>query len=211
MSEEDLAMKPAASNAFALFANRFIFALSVIAAVSAAPGPAGADEASTAFIRALGNQAVSVIRSDMPLASKAADFRRMIHEDFDLTGICRFCARPILACRESGCDHWGPPLWSCAHSSFRYCGDDGEAARPFSRRRAPVFPHARQRHQAAAFERDGIWLLAAIDLLLLIEVSTSRPGPDNAAGGTPHGKQASFRTADQHLGEAATLPSRRQR
>lgn len=47
-----------------------------------------------AFIGALGNQAVSVLRSDMPLASKAAYFRRMIHQDFDLTGICRFVLRP---------------------------------------------------------------------------------------------------------------------
>jgi hypothetical protein len=71
-------MKPAASTAFALFAKRYIFVLSVIAALSATPGLAGADEASAAFIRDLGNQAVLVIRSDMPLASKAAYFRRMI-------------------------------------------------------------------------------------------------------------------------------------
>lgn len=79
---------------FALFAKRFIAALTVIAAVSAAPRPAAADEAPVAFIGALGNQAVSVIRSDMPLASKAAYFRRMIHQDFDLTGVCRFVLGP---------------------------------------------------------------------------------------------------------------------
>jgi phospholipid transport system substrate-binding protein len=77
-----------------LFAKRFIAALTVIAAISAAPRPAAADETPVAFISALGNQAVSVIRSDMPLASKAAYFRRMIHQDFDLTGICRFVLGP---------------------------------------------------------------------------------------------------------------------
>ena len=79
---------------FALFAKRFIAALTLIAAVSATPRPAAADEAPVAFIGALGNQAVSVLRSDMPLASKAAYFRRMIRQDFDLTGICRFVLGP---------------------------------------------------------------------------------------------------------------------
>jgi phospholipid transport system substrate-binding protein len=87
-------MKHTANTGPALFAKRFISVLSVITAVSAAPGPAEADEASIAFIRALGNQAVSVIRSDMPVTSKAAYFDRMIHEDFDLTGICRFVLGP---------------------------------------------------------------------------------------------------------------------
>jgi phospholipid transport system substrate-binding protein len=87
-------MKPATDGAFALFAKRFILALAVIASVSAMARPAAADEAPVAFIGALGNQAVSVIRSDMPLASKAAYFRRMIHQDFDLTGICRFVLGP---------------------------------------------------------------------------------------------------------------------
>jgi hypothetical protein len=47
-----------------------------------------------AFIRALGNQSASVIRSEMPLAENAAYFRQMIHRDFDLTGICRFVLAP---------------------------------------------------------------------------------------------------------------------
>ena len=87
-------MKPTTNTASALFAKRFILALTVIAAVSAMARPAAADETAVAFIGALGNQAVSVIRSDMPLASKAAYFRRMIHQDFDLTGICRFVLGP---------------------------------------------------------------------------------------------------------------------
>jgi hypothetical protein len=52
-----------------LFVKRFILALTVIAAVSATPHLAAADEAPVAFIGALGNQAVSVLRSDMPLAT----------------------------------------------------------------------------------------------------------------------------------------------
>jgi phospholipid transport system substrate-binding protein len=87
-------MKPTTNAAFALFTKRFILALTVIAAVSAMPRRAAADEAPVAFIGALGNQAVSVIRSDMPLPSKAAYFHRMIHQDFDLTGICRFVLGP---------------------------------------------------------------------------------------------------------------------
>jgi phospholipid transport system substrate-binding protein len=87
-------MKPATDSAFVLFAKRFILALAVIASVSATPRPAAADEAPVAFIGVLGNQAVLVLRSDMPLASKAAYFRRMIHQDFDLTGICRFVLGP---------------------------------------------------------------------------------------------------------------------
>ena len=35
-----------------------------------------------------------MIRSDMQLAEKASYFRRMIHQDFDLTGICRFVLDP---------------------------------------------------------------------------------------------------------------------
>ena len=84
------AVKPAAARAFVLFVRGSILALTVIAGVLAPPRSAAADDAPIAFIRALGNQALSVIRSDMPLAEKAAYFRQMIHRDFDLTGICRF-------------------------------------------------------------------------------------------------------------------------
>jgi hypothetical protein len=40
-----------------------------------------------------------VIRSDMQLAEKASYFHRVIHRDFDLTGICRFVLGPIGASR----------------------------------------------------------------------------------------------------------------
>ena len=88
------AVKPAAGNAFVLFVRGSILAVTVIAGVLAPPRSAAADDAPIAFIRALGDQAVSVIRSDMPLAEKAAYFRQMIHRDFDLTGICRFVLGP---------------------------------------------------------------------------------------------------------------------
>ena len=89
------AVKPAASTAFALFAKGFALALAVIAGLSAAPHSAAADDAPVAFIRALGGQAVSVIRRpDIPLATKAAYFDQMVRQDFDVTGICRFVLGP---------------------------------------------------------------------------------------------------------------------
>jgi phospholipid transport system substrate-binding protein len=89
------AVKPAASTAFALFAKGFALAVAVIAGLSAAPRSAAADDAPVAFIRALGGQAVSVIRRpDIPLATKAAYFDQMVRQDFDVTGICRFVLGP---------------------------------------------------------------------------------------------------------------------
>ena len=86
--------KPAASTGLATLAKGFILALAMIAGLSAEPAPAAADGAPVAFIRALGDQAVSVIGSDMPLATKAAWFDRMVRQDFDLTGIARFVLGP---------------------------------------------------------------------------------------------------------------------
>jgi hypothetical protein len=65
--------KPAASTAFALFAKGSALVLAVIAGLSVGPRSAAADDAPVAFIRALGTQAVSVIRRpDIPLYTKAA-------------------------------------------------------------------------------------------------------------------------------------------
>lgn len=86
---EDLLRRTAAR-----LAKGFIVALAVIAGLSAAPRPAAADDPPTAFIRALGTQAVAVIRSDMVLPNKAYYFDRMVRQDFDLTGICRFVLGP---------------------------------------------------------------------------------------------------------------------
>jgi phospholipid transport system substrate-binding protein len=94
VTEHESAAKLAVSRALAQFVKGFALALAVIAGVSAAPHPAAADDVSIAFIRSVGDQAVSVIRSDMQLAGKAAYFRQMIDRDFDLTGICRFVLGP---------------------------------------------------------------------------------------------------------------------
>jgi phospholipid transport system substrate-binding protein len=89
------AVKPAASTAFGLSAKGFALAIAVIAGLSVAPRPVAADEAPVAFVRALGDQAVSVIRRpDMPLTTKAAYFGQMVRQDFDVTGICRFVLGP---------------------------------------------------------------------------------------------------------------------
>ena len=72
----------------------FVLFLTIIAGISAAPRSVTAEEAPVAFIRTLGNQAISVIRSDMQLGTKAAYFSRMIREDFDLSGMCRFVLGP---------------------------------------------------------------------------------------------------------------------
>jgi phospholipid transport system substrate-binding protein len=88
-TQRKTAVQPA-NAALAMLARSFILAIAVVAGLSTAPRPAAADEASVAFIRDLGNQSLAVIRSDTPLASKTAYFARMIHQDFDLTGISRF-------------------------------------------------------------------------------------------------------------------------
>jgi phospholipid transport system substrate-binding protein len=82
--------KPAASTGLPTLAKGFILALAVIAGVSGTPRSAAADGTPVAFIHALGDQAVSVLRSDMPLPNKAYYFDQMVRQDFDLTGISCF-------------------------------------------------------------------------------------------------------------------------
>ena len=72
----------------------FTIALMAIAGVSAAPRPAAAGEAPAEFIRTLGDQALAVMRSDAPLAQKAAYFHQMLRRDFDLDGMSRFVLGP---------------------------------------------------------------------------------------------------------------------
>jgi phospholipid transport system substrate-binding protein len=86
--------KPAVGSALVLFARGLLLALIVVAGGLAESRPAAADEAPVAFIRTLGAQALSVIHSDTLPVEKAAYFRQMIHQDFDLTGICRFVLGP---------------------------------------------------------------------------------------------------------------------
>jgi phospholipid transport system substrate-binding protein len=83
--------KPTAGSGLA---KGFVLALAVIAGLSAGPRPAAAEEVPVAFIRALGEQAVSVIRSDIPLPNKAYYFNQMVRQDFDVKGICRFVLGP---------------------------------------------------------------------------------------------------------------------
>jgi phospholipid transport system substrate-binding protein len=86
---------PTASAGLVKLAKGFVLCLAVIAGLAAAPPSAAAEDAPTAFIRALGTQAVSLIRRpDMPLATKAAYFGQLVRQDFDLTGICRFVLGP---------------------------------------------------------------------------------------------------------------------
>ena len=96
--------KPAIGTGLGKLAKGLALALAVIAGVSGAPRPAAADEVPVAFIRTLGAQAVSVIRSSMPLFEKGAYFDQMMRQDFDLTGICRLCSALIGAspARRSG-------------------------------------------------------------------------------------------------------------
>jgi phospholipid transport system substrate-binding protein len=87
-----------------------------MAGLSVVPRSAAADDMPVAFIRALGEQAVSVIRRpDIPLATKAAYFDQMVREDFDVTGICRFVLGPYWriassAERQQFCDGFSDRL-----------------------------------------------------------------------------------------------------
>ncbi len=112
LTQHKNAAKPART-APAMLAKGFAIAAVVIAGLSAGPRPAAADEAPAAapigFIRDLGNQALAVITSDIPPAGKAAYFERMIHQDFDLSGISRFELGPYWriaspAERQEFCD-----------------------------------------------------------------------------------------------------------
>ena len=94
--------KPAAGSTFARFATGFILAFVVIAGVSAAPRPAAADEVPVAFIRALGDQALSVIRSDMPLPKESGLFPPDDSRGFRPDRHLPLRARPLLARREPG-------------------------------------------------------------------------------------------------------------
>jgi phospholipid transport system substrate-binding protein len=86
--------KPTASTGLAKLAKGLVIVLALTAGVSGAPRPAAADEAPVAFIRALGDQAVSMLRSDMPLPNKAYYFDQMVRQDFDMAGISRFVLGP---------------------------------------------------------------------------------------------------------------------
>jgi len=116
-------------------------ALAVIAGISGAPRPAAADEVPVAFIRTLGTQAVSVIRSLMPPFEKATYFDQMVQRDFDLTGICRFVLGPYWRVsspveRQQFCDgfadrlvrFYGPQLAQSGDGDFIVTGSRTDPA-----------------------------------------------------------------------------------
>jgi phospholipid transport system substrate-binding protein len=75
----------------------------VIAGLFWAPRPAAADDAPTAFIGSLGQQALAVIhRPDLSVDGKAAYFRQLLRQDFDLTGISRFVLGPYWRVASPG-------------------------------------------------------------------------------------------------------------
>jgi phospholipid transport system substrate-binding protein len=56
--------------------------------------PAAADTPPAEFVRALGNEALGVIRAEMPAAQKQAFFHQLLEQNFDLSGIARFVLGP---------------------------------------------------------------------------------------------------------------------
>ena len=66
----------------------------LLAAAAAAPFHAAAAAGADEFIRALGNQAIEVIRSGASPDQKSAYFHRALHQDFDLRSISRFVLGP---------------------------------------------------------------------------------------------------------------------
>jgi phospholipid transport system substrate-binding protein len=85
------------------YARSLAVAAAVIAGLSWAPRPAAAEDAPAAFIGALGNQALAVIRRpDLPLSGKAGWFRQLVQQDFDMTGISRFVLGPYWRVANPG-------------------------------------------------------------------------------------------------------------
>lgn len=100
---------------FGVLAKGLVLSLAVIAGVSGAPRAAAVDDTPVGFIRTLGTQAVSVIRSPTPLFEKAAYFDQLVRQDFYLTGICRFMLGPYWrvsspAERQQFCDGFADRL-----------------------------------------------------------------------------------------------------
>jgi len=56
--------------------------------------PAAADTGPAEFVRALGSEALGVIRTDMPATQKQAFFHQLLEQNFDLPGIARFVLGP---------------------------------------------------------------------------------------------------------------------
>jgi phospholipid transport system substrate-binding protein len=77
------------------YAKSLTAAVAMIAGLSWASPPAAADDAPSAFIGSLGQQALAVIhRADIPVDGKTAYFRELLRQDFDMTGMSRFVLGP---------------------------------------------------------------------------------------------------------------------
>jgi phospholipid transport system substrate-binding protein len=77
------------------YAKSLTVAVAMIAGLSWASPPAAADDAPSAFIGSLGQQALAVIhRPDIPVDGKTAYFRSLLRQDFDMTGMSRFVLGP---------------------------------------------------------------------------------------------------------------------
>jgi hypothetical protein len=95
--------RAAASRGCAGYRRSLTVAVAVIAGLFWAPRPAAADDAPTAFIGSLGQQVLAVIhRPDLPVDGKAAYFRQLLRQDFDLTGISRFVLGPYWRVASPG-------------------------------------------------------------------------------------------------------------
>jgi phospholipid transport system substrate-binding protein len=69
-------------------------AIFVLFTGSASAFSAPADTGTAEFVRTLGNEALGVIRADMPPAQKQAFFHQLLQQNFDLPGIARFVLGP---------------------------------------------------------------------------------------------------------------------
>jgi phospholipid transport system substrate-binding protein len=84
-----------ASRGHAGYARSLTVAIAMVAGLSWAPRPAAADDAPSAFIGSLGQQALAVIhRPDIAVDGKTAYFRQLLRQDFDMTGMSQFVLGP---------------------------------------------------------------------------------------------------------------------
>jgi phospholipid transport system substrate-binding protein len=90
------ASRPAtASRGHVGYARSLTAVIAVVAGLSWAPRPAAADDAPSAFIGSLGQQALAVIhRPDIAIDGKTAYFRQLLRQDFDMTGMSQFVLGP---------------------------------------------------------------------------------------------------------------------
>jgi phospholipid transport system substrate-binding protein len=93
VTQHESAVKLAVSAALVQFLKGSALALAVIAGASAATRPVAA-ETPAEFISVLGADVLQEMRADVPLTQKEDYFGRMLRQDADLDGICRFILGP---------------------------------------------------------------------------------------------------------------------